>query len=671
MNNGDYKHFICGTSSGELIQISPGYLNTNYLFRTPNNLPIDDILILYKDFNFIFLVYGNKIKFFFGQEEIQVLCNIGPINKELVLGPVKTMSVNRFSMYDNNMAILVQYGLLVLDNIQEKSQKIAYQENVIQLDPSTTYAFLRTYFGIFVSQKDSVLFISDNQKTKFSIQLANIKAIYFDDKLNQIIFGSDSKFEMMELETFSQNVMKIAIENDDYDLLLSITSSDQLKVEILQKLSLKLSNDDILKYLFHPNLSFKLIISTFVENPKILITYFLCLIKKNINHLDKIINWTFILYSQQYPEMKDELLDFIQIHYKVFNKELVIQTLNKIVFWEGLKKYLTLLCENELLLKYCVQFQKYDEISSYIFHTKDPKEFIELIFLALKNSNKEQQNKICKAICRRRPFLPNEISPLLIQLPEISQRYLNKFQQDQQIIPLLIYTLCQDKRFEDDIVKNVRNYVIPPLLAFRFCKQYDLKIAGAKILIEMNKISDAIKLAYSKSFEDAKNVIERISDKTKEKIAWETLINLVDSETKRKVIYYLVNKQLFGFEEIIKYADDKDYLLQYKDILLDTANSIINSTPSVHYRTTFPRIQMRETTIKLTSCCSICQCGIIGKKFIIFPCNHIFHSDCLKEKIQKYKDSKYIKESIDYKHSCPICGFLSIPKSVAAFASDD
>lgn len=687
-------YFVFCTTRGKVYQYSLETRFTNDLYTTEKGRPIYNIKIIQststsKDkkpvtTTFVFLFITDSISIFGGTELLALIFH-NASNKKIMAGPANTTTIDRTSMYNKEIAISCQYGILICSilGITAKGQIMDNQNVFLTVPPEQIVVFTMCKYGFFIAKSDSVEFYSktENNPAHLSIPVPGVIKIIL--KKDRIWFFSPRRIFYIQMQKFLNVISNIAQKVNDYNLLL-LSAPDQLRrSEALHKKSSSMKPLEFAKFLIELDLSFQTIANTLLDSPLYLISYFELLLEKNCNFSIQIAHWTAILYSQQYPKMEKEFLVFIDKYYKLFNKKMIMKILEKVNFWKGIEKYLMLIGDTETLINQCAVYQQYDKLSDLFLKTENPTQFVNIVLMLIKSMGNDENkiNDLFFQINNQRPFVPTQIVPLLFFSSDFAIDYIKQyFFTLNDIYAAITIMFYADKHYEDDIIKIVKDRKSDPFLALRICMQCKCYSASSQILWRLKNPEMAIDYALQQSIATAKNLLILNTDRNINsssnnlasaqpktlkdmllKRGWLRLLKKTSGSIRRDVMADVIETNLFNFEEITDYADDMDTILQYKEIMSEAIGSIQAASSPIHYRVRFPPLRIPNRPIKLTDRCVLCGASIIGKKFVIFPCKHMAHSECLKENLSKMKLTDEINVDDQFLKSCPVCGFASIP----------
>lgn len=685
-------NFVFCTSEGKVYQLSLATKFTTDLYTTENKKPIYDIKIIQTKSTqnnsivtttFVFLFVHDGICIFAGNEQLVFIFNNNNSNQskkknmvQIYAGLANSITIDRTSMYDKEVAITWQKGILSCSiiGLTTNNKIMVNQKASSAVMPSEIVAFTLCKYGYFIAKKDSVEFVSETEENPSRLVIPIPGVIKIIVNKDRIWFFTHQRIFYLQIQRFLNHIIGVAQKVKDYDFLLISSPDQNIRVEALNQKALSFKDHmEFAKYLLELDLPFQVIVTAFLDKPFYLISYFELLLDKNCSFSIQIAQWTAILYSQQLPKMKKEFLLFIEKYYKLLSRKMIMGILEKVNFWEGIEKYLTLVKDTQALINQCAIYQKYDILSDLFLKSEDPTQFINIVLSLIKSMNNDENkiNSIFYQIIHNKPFIPAQIVPLLFQSADFAIEYINQyFFTLNDIYASITIMFYADDHSEDEIVKIVKDRKSNPYIALRICFQAKCYEASSQILWRLKNPEMAIDYALQNSIETAKNLIvanSKTSSNQKSQNAllkrgWLRLLKKTSGSARRDVMADVIETNLFNFEEITDYVDDEDTILQYQEIMSEAINSIQAASAPIHYRTKFLPIKIPDRPIKLTDKCVLCGSSIIGKKFVIFPCKHMAHSECLMRNATKLRiiDEK-TKSDDQYLKSCPVCGFASIP----------
>lgn len=691
-------YFIFGTNKGNLFQLNPLNTISTTIIALENQETICDIFICQKqgpnDANprkFCSLCVDNSRLFYYSSPNslVEMFTQANPSN--IQIGAMNSPIFSRLSYYNAEISILWDYGILTLKYFPNKSGTTQCSQELINLPPENLkhiQVLCSFKYGFLTSTNDTVTFYSnaENDQTFVSFPLSNVVNIQVDD--NSVWFVTPHRIYTLPLDDLIEAINEVAVKRNDYNLLYQTAKDPELKKKaFLQKLDSFTNDNEIAEFLYNCDWPFQLIVTTLLNHPNKLISYFNLLLIKKCKFELQIAHWLLLLYTQQLPEKKSALLDYITKYYKLFSKKMVLQIFNKIDFWEGIETYLDLIDDRETLLLQCTLCQNYKKIEELFIDTLEPSIFVNNVFRLLHNYQRitpetlceQRTNVLYERILDTKNFTPNSIIPILWNSPDLAFRYREGMTRMSAVYEILLALFYAKLKKQNEIVRIGEDRRIS-YAVIRICLSNGCNRAAARIIWKLRKPKIAIDFAISQegetpesNVEFAKDLINSniIHDDNKiqiERDAWIRLLQVTQGDIRRGVMSDVIEKDLFDFEEITDYIDEKDTILQYEASITSAIEKIHSVSKPTTYASKFRPIRFPDIPIKLSDCCDLCGSTILGKKFIIFPCKHMVHTECVKEQLEELKkmvEEFQVRLDDDYLKSCPVCGFHAVLQAIA------
>lgn len=298
-------------------------------------------------------------------------------------------------------------------------------------------------------------------------------------------------------------------------------------------------------------------------------------------------------------------------------------------------------------------FTKY----SHIFMKYEPEMTIDLLMEYFKNNI--DSNKIISAIMnteiKKREKVISYLN-ILINESKVKDKnihnlyifFLSQVSTDESIKQLLYYLqkFLDDKSQKDSVFFEVE-------YALKVFSQFKIYSAQAYCLAILGKYDDAIKVALDNKFIlIAKRIAKSVDDHKLKKHLWLEIFNY---EIKINGTNINMALETMGESEILKIEDVLPHLMD--NIKIEAFKEEITSCISIYendiqnlkkdissYNKTAENIKFDIFNVKKKSLhvrydeciCEICNATIKDENIFIFPCGHIFDSNCILNMLQKY-----------------------------------
>ncbi|ORY51491.1 hypothetical protein BCR33DRAFT_655948 [Rhizoclosmatium globosum] len=181
--------------------------------------------------------------------------------------------------------------------------------------------------------------------------------------------------------------------------------------------------------------------------------------------------------------------------------------------------------------------------------------------------------------------------------------------------------------------------------ALRLCMKEGLVKSSIFIYSKLGLFEQAVDLALkNQDLQLAQiNADKPIDDEILRKKLWLKIARHVVDEKKdiKQAIDFLKQCDLLRIEDILPFfpdfviidefkADLCAALEEYNDHIEQLKEDMDEATVSAeNIRKDIQNLKNRNIVIHMTEQCSLCQLSLLTRQFLVFPCKHVFHSDCL------------------------------------------
>lgn len=286
---------------------------------------------------------------------------------------------------------------------------------------------------------------------------------------------------------------------------------------------------------------------------------------------------------------------------------------------------------------------------------------------------KQKPKELVDALIEQPNISPSKLIPLLIQ----ENPYFNKCNEtiryleycvkvrgtDNKVIHNYLFELYARYRSEDVLMDyleqqiptdGTQQYYLDLQLCLRLCTELKLTKTCVTLYSLMGLYDESLNLALSFDIELAKGIAKRADSDDHQKRLWLAIAeHVLTRDLDIKIATNLLKEsRLLKIEDILPFFPDYttiDYfkvaitqsLQDYKnqiELLKDGTYEVIAD----QIRSEIKAFRNRYSIIKLGQRCEICSKNLFTRTFYVFPCGHLFHSDCIiKELISidpHYKD---------------------------------
>jgi len=187
--------------------------------------------------------------------------------------------------------------------------------------------------------------------------------------------------------------------------------------------------------------------------------------------------------------------------------------------------------------------------------------------------------------------------------------------------------------------------------ALRICTQYGIIHACVYLYSEMKLYEQAVNLALKNNDIDlARYHADKVEDNdTLRKKLWIQIVKYVIEEKKdiKMALQLLKSCELLKISDILPYFPDFVLIEDFKDEICETLEEynvhidelkkeMDEATKSAEdIRFDIRELKNKHTIIPVNEHCRICNKTLLTRQFYIFPCQHLFHADCLLNSLLK------------------------------------
>lgn len=234
---------------------------------------------------------------------------------------------------------------------------------------------------------------------------------------------------------------------------------------------------------------------------------------------------------------------------------------------------------------------------------------------------------------------------------------------------LALYASIDEKKLEefldskrgDEEDDEEINY--DPKYILRICSQNpNLKAASVLIYTKIGLLEDAIDLALTLNVHLAKKIADKTSDEELQRKLWLKIAErVVSNETDMRKVTEFLNEtnDLLQIADILPFFPDFTSISHFKDAICESLevyhSTITNLKEEMkeaaenlkEIKSEVEALKKKHSVVRTCNNCDLCDEAILLKPFHVFPCNHLFHSDCLLSAIQPHLRPYEVKRMED------------------------
>lgn len=392
----------------------------------------------------------------------------------------------------------------------------------------------------------------------------------------------------------------------------------------------------------------------------------------NLNRLQRESD-TSVEAKNQLPSEQTEFRDFLMDWADVLNRNTTFELIGSHGRVEDLLFYAEIQNELEWMLTHHVQNRNYQAVLHILAEQTHPDKVSELF------------RKFCPALMAE---LPKETVDMLIQIDTLDPvkllpaliRYEPKLDEKNHAIRFLENAIAKgctnpavhnylvsllakapdEKPLLNFIDKNKNNPIYDYKYALRLCHQQGKARACVGIYNAMGLYQEAVKLALEIDATGrlAKKVVTRavgsdlgadgIDEEERKKLWLMIAKHVIVTENGKdisKAMSILKECDLLRLEDILPYFPDFVKIGDFKDEIIKSLeeynrnienlkNQMAQFTCSADLiRQDVQDVRNRSGVVSSSQKCDICSRSVLTRQFLLFPCTHVFHLNCLTDKI--------------------------------------
>lgn len=327
---------------------------------------------------------------------------------------------------------------------------------------------------------------------------------------------------------------------------------------------------------------------------------------------------------------------------------------------ETFLKLAQLIGDFERVVEYYMDMSEFDKALKLMKVMKNNDLFYKYGHVLMKRMPKE----LVDALMEQPSIVPAKLIPVLIQenpyYNKCSEtiRYLEfcikNLKMDSPVIYNHLFELYARRKDEDTLIKFLNNLVqldgdgqcqLDIQLCLRLCTELKLDRACVALYSAMGLFDEALDLAIHFDLELAKSIANRAESEEHQKRLWLTISQRVLSKNPDIQIATSLLKEcrLLKIEDILPFFPDyttidffknaiRQSLQEYKNQILSLKDGTYEKIAD-DIRGEIKTFRNRYSIIKIGQKCESCKGNLLSRSFYVFPCGHLFHSDCLIKEI--------------------------------------
>ena len=346
---------------------------------------------------------------------------------------------------------------------------------------------------------------------------------------------------------------------------------------------------------------------------------------------------------------------------------------------EELLFFANAITDYEYVLSYWVQREKWSEALSVLNKQSSPDTFYRYSNVLMTHT----PSGMVEILMRRSNIDPQKMIPALLTYNETAQqvpinqnhavRYLNyivtSFPDSAAAVhnTLISIMASHPSGAEGSLLAYLETQPSPPLydadFALRLCIQHNRVQSCVHIYSTMGQYREAVELALEHDdIELASIVADRLegNDKLRKKL-WLLIAEkkIKDGSSIRTSIDFLKRCELIKIEDLIPFFPDFVVIDDFKEEICNALEEYSRHIDSLkqemdlsqhtaeQIKSEIAALDNRYAIVEPGERCWICTLPVLSRQFFVFPCQHVFHSDCLGKRVLENSGSsrkKHIKD---------------------------
>eukprot|EP00003_Mantamonas_plastica_P000108 TRINITY_DN10115_c0_g1_i3.p1 TRINITY_DN10115_c0_g1~~TRINITY_DN10115_c0_g1_i3.p1 ORF type:complete len:499 (-),score=177.51 TRINITY_DN10115_c0_g1_i3:992-2488(-) len=190
-----------------------------------------------------------------------------------------------------------------------------------------------------------------------------------------------------------------------------------------------------------------------------------------------------------------------------------------------------------------------------------------------------------------------------------------------------------------------------PQFALRVCYENDKLQACVYIYRQMKLYEEAVDLALTVSLDLAEMTAGYPPFEEDQKKLWLKIARYVIEERKDipLAIEIVSRKQFLDIEDILPFFPDTVLIDDFQEQICESLNSYNHNIDllkedmkestksSEEIRQDIKRLRLKSGTVVENQRCDLCELPVLTRKFYLFPCQHVFHTDCVVREMMKHQ----------------------------------
>lgn len=379
----------------------------------------------------------------------------------------------------------------------------------------------------------------------------------------------------------------------------------------------------------------------------------------------------------------DEFKQFLQenVGNMVRSKPTIYKLLSSHGRVEALLTFAALVGDHELVISHHLQRGAFEEALGVLAEQNNPKLYAKFAPELMHHIPVLTVNALMRANCLN----PRDAIPALMRFdaerehgPNQAIRYLRhcvtKLQSTDPDIHNYLISLLVLQDSDDELIQFLKSQnpsYYDKEYALRLCMKEGRHQACVHIYAAMGLYEEAVELALTVDVELAKvNADRPEEDEELRKKLWLKIAKHVVETQKNNIkqaMEFLQQCDLLKIEDILPFFPDFNYIDNFKDAIchsLEDYNQRIEqlktemdeATASAdHIRRDIKALKYKYGFVSETQKCDECKYPVLSRPFYLFPCQHVFHADCVAAEVTQHLSSVQRQRITDLEQQIKKC----------------
>lgn len=422
---------------------------------------------------------------------------------------------------------------------------------------------------------------------------------------------------------------------------------------------------------------------------------------------------------QQLISIRNIFRQFLEENKDFLNQETTFRLISSHGQMEEMRYYALLISDFERVINQCLIQNEYKEALDILSKNCKDQKYQEHFYKFAPVLIQQLPRETIEVLMQNKNLNPGRLIPALMRIIEKEKQQVTVYlewaikyikNQEPAIHNLLLSLYAQekdDKKLLAFLNFDNENNFYDPRYALRVCTKNNQTESCVRLYALMGLYEDAVDLALNhKNIKLAREIADQPEENEYKKKLWLKIAKFVIQVDNNisKAIEFLKLTDKIKLEDVLPFFPDfvlidnfKEQvcktLEEYKTEIEELKQDMVESTQNANYiREDIKELKHRFGFVtKNAKCCyNDCFQTVLSKEFYMFPCQHMFHTNCLIQEIKKHAsntrilkiDQLLVKISQNDMNStkeldeiiskeCPLCGDIMIDSIDLSFSKSE